>query len=295
MITSMTGYGHASFNNDNIFFEVEIKSINSKNMDLTFHCSRLLTSREMVWRSLANSILKRGKINISINIEFKSLISSSIVVDKESFINTYNYLKELSLIVRSEDTNLFEIALKNTVNTRKSDSSKASLSEAELKMIDKTLEEAILKCNKSRELEGERIFQKFKEYLENINKNLNSIVKQAPQRLSNVKNKLKTRISEVFPKNIDLDNNRFEQELIYYIEKLDIEEEIIRLNKHLSYFKDVLNSPVSSGKKSLFIMQEISREINTIGSKANDADIQNKVVLLKEEVEKLREQLQNIL
>ncbi|MCP3659125.1 MAG: YicC family protein [Bacteroidetes bacterium] len=292
MIKSMTGYGHSILENDLLNIKIEIKSVNSKNLDINFYYPKYLNSEENRWRNLISKLLIRGKISIVINIEKKSLLSSSLdFIEESNFKKNYNYLKKLANEV-NDSSDFLNLALKYTIE---STDKQIKLNQTDLKEIDKTLELAINKCNHNRELEGKHLLNKFDDYILDIKKSEKKIQEFAPKRIKKLKDKIQTKISQL-SKIEEFDNNRFEQEILYYIEKLDIEEETVRLEKHIQFFLEILNDKEGyCGKKLGFILQEMLREINTIGSKANDENIQKEVVLMKEAVEKIKEQLHNIL
>ncbi len=294
MLKSMTGYGSSSFENEQINFKVEVKSINSKSLDISLYYPKWLSSKEIEWRSMAHKILNRGKINISILLDIKNELSTTLLsLSKESFKTNYDFLKGISSDIDCKNSDFLQLALKYTLESTNKEQIK--LSKKEINCLDETIFSAMKSCDANRELEGKHLYSKFKEYIVSIESLLKKVEKYAPKRLLKIRSKIETKISELSLTE-KFDNNRFEQEILYYIEKLDIEEEVIRLDKHLSYFLEIMDNDESyCGKKLGFIIQEIGREINTIGSKANDTEIQKDVVAMKEEVEKIREQIQNIL
>lgn len=297
MLKSMTGYGNSAFENEYINLKVEIKSVNSKTLDTNFYYPKWLTSEESRWRNIISPILYRGKISITIFLEIKTKLSSSLdSLSKSLFIENYNFLKALANEVNSESKDLFNISLRQTLESSNKDFNQ-ELSKKDLKSIDDTILLAIKACDANRALEGEHLYLKFKDYISSIKIGLKKIQKFAPERLTKIRSKIDAKISELPLKLLEENSkNRFEQEILYYIEKLDIEEEIIRLDKHLAYFLEVMENKESyCGKKLGFILQEIGREVNTIGSKANNVEIQKEVVSIKEEIEKIKEQLLNIL
>ncbi len=355
MIKSMTGYGDATYSDDNIELKIEIKSINSKNLDLSFNMPRWLSCHEIRWRKIIENILFRGKISICINLNLKIKTSLGLSsLSKEAFISNYNTLKNLASDVSAKNTDLFRLALKysfddTNINSiaeilqketiqapafdKKNDSNldkkvshnkegnspqDKSLLQDIVDKIENKLKEATAKCDSSRNEEGDHIYKKFKEYLDIIEQNKQHIHDLAPGRIDDIKSRIKSKLEILTDKDsqINYDTNRFEQELLYYIEKLDIEEEIVRLSKHLSLFLKTLSSythgdssisPLPSpiptlksttcpcGKKLGFILQEINREANTIASKANNEHIQKNVIAIKEFIEKIKEQLFNVL
>jgi uncharacterized protein (TIGR00255 family) len=217
---------------------------------------------------------------------------SQININKNLFLQYFDHLKELADSVGSKSDDLFKMAVQFpdviAANENNSDNKK------EWQLILSVIKKAIENCNDYREKEGKVLSKNLIDYIVSIYKNLEEIIQLDPQRVEKVKKRLNENLKE-FAKREELDENRLEQELIYYIEKLDISEEKVRLSSHLDYFKEILNGKYSMGKKLNFIAQEIGREINTIGSKSNDAAIQKLVVNMKEELEKIKEQVLNIL
>lgn len=293
MIKSMTGYGSHTAENDKISVTVEIKSLNSKFLDLNLRLSKEYSDKELDIRNLLNNTIERGKVGLSIDVQSKGGVKPKVFINRELVALYYNDLKETAdAIGVADSSDLFKLALQMP---------KAMESEAEnidntedWLLIQKVLNEAISKCNEFRKDEGQTLSIKFKEYIQTIGECLDKVETFDPQRIEAIRTRIRQHFDE-FSKSEQLDNSRFEQELIFYIEKLDISEEKVRLRSHLNYFLEAMDVQESSGKKLGFIAQEIGREINTIGSKANDANIQRFVVQMKEELEKIKEQTLNIL
>lgn len=285
----MTGYGKAKAELNDKSVDIEIKTLNSKNLDINFRTPTILKANEQNWRKLVSNKLKRGKVDILIN--FKSNDNQKNIKINKSLVQSYvaDMQDILSLRDELDNAKLLEIAMNlpdviNSEDNEISDKDKAHLFEA----IHKALEQVV----DFRKQEGQNLLEEFIKNLDKIRENLETIQSIDSNRIERVRNRLMTSISEL---KIDHDENRFEQELIYYIEKYDISEEKSRLLSHLKYFDETLNSKESNGKKLNFISQEMGREINTIGSKANDAEMQNLVVEMKDQLEKIKEQLLNIL
>ena len=289
MIQSMTGYGKATTILSDKRIDVEIRTLNSKNLDVNFRMPSVLKVGELTWRKLVSKILKRGKVDILMN--FQAEDNQKAIKLNKSLIQSYVADMQDILPLRGgmDNAKLLEIAMKlpdamSSEEDEISDEDKNSLMNA----LEKALEQVV----EFRQQEGQNLLDEFKNNLEKIHHDLEQIEAIDSNRIERVRNRLMTSISEL---KIDHDENRFEQELIYYIEKYDISEEKSRLLSHLKYFEETLNSEESNGKKLNFISQEMGREINTIGSKANDAEMQNLVVEMKDQLEKIKEQLLNIL
>lgn len=292
MIKSMTGYGSASFENSECKLSVEVKTLNSKFLDLSLKLPRAIQEYEMEVKTLISDILVRGKVNINFDYEESQKEEVKYAVNPEFFGQYFQQLKAISAGVAVSDEALFKQAmLMPEVLQQKDGAENAKIS---LDEVLDTVRKALEACDKFRDKEGEVLFGNFVAYVENIRQNLSAISKRDPERIKSIKERIDKNLTEMVGKE-KVDQNRFEQELIYYIEKLDIAEEKVRLESHLDFFREALGSPESNGKKLGFISQEIGREINTIGSKANDAVVQRLVIEMKEELEKIKEQLLNIL
>lgn len=288
----MTGYGLAQNENDKVSISVEIKSLNSKLLDASLRLPRNYNEKDFEIRNLISKHLERGKITVSIDVQKKGEIKAKVQVNKALLKAYYDDLTESAQFIGSTPNDLFKVALNmpDVISTPEKDLE----DETEWLLLNKTIEEALISCNKFREDEGNVLGVKLKEYIENIRNGLNGVITNEPLRIQAIRERLRKQVSELLSKE-DYDKNRFEQELIYYIEKLDVKEEIVRLENHLNYFIETMNLSEGTGKKMGFIAQEIGREINTIGSKANDAAIQRIVINMKEELEKIKEQSLNVL
>lgn len=289
MLLSMTGFGRAEVRFPNKSISIEIKSLNSKQSDIYLRLPNVYKAKEIELRNLVLNHLDRGKIDVGIFEESTPGITShSINID---VVNAY--FEQLKPLYKTTELNsdilnailrLPDVAVYN----------KAELDDDEWQQITQAFIIALNDVNKFRADEGKKLQDDLEIHITKIQSNLNSIIKLDEIRIKKVKNRLHQSVQEI--KDELLDKNRFEQELIYYLEKLDINEEKVRLSTHCNYFLEILNSSeASKGKKLGFISQEIGREINTIGSKANDSDIQKLVVEMKDELEKVKEQLLNCL
>lgn len=292
MVLSMTGFGLAEFSGENISLRVEVKSLNSKFLDLSLRIPKALSEREIEIRQLVGKHLVRGKVIVNIDWVKENDADIKQSYNEELFVAYYQQLRRLSDKVVSPDQDIFRLAIQSPdVIVNKIEE---GIDEENYRLIKNTLQQALEKCHTFRLNEGEALTEQFNGARIKIADNLGEIEKLDPKRIERVKSRIKNNLS-TFLNEENLDENRLEQEIVYYIEKLDISEEIVRLKSHLNYFQQALESPESNGKKLGFIGQEMGREINTIGSKANDAEIQKFVVVMKEELEKIKEQVLNVL
>jgi len=292
MIKSMTGYGVANLESENHIINVEVKTLNSKFLDLSLRSPRQFTDKEQEIRNIVSAHLERGKVNLSIEFTSKSNNDLPVHIDEELFAAYYEKYKSMAARVGVESIDLFKMAAQSP-NVTTALTEKTSNTE-DWGLVKKVIEEALVHCNEFRADEGEVLMRKFEENLEILRDSLAKVKEEEPLRKQKIKDRITNNFSDWLEEN-SFDANRFEQELIYYFEKLDITEEIVRLGTHLDYFDKILKSDKSQGKKLGFISQEIGREINTIGSKANDAGIQRHVIVMKDELEKIKEQALNIL
>lgn len=292
MNKSMTGYGEARYEDDNYSIRAEIKTLNSKFLDIAIRNPRSYNGKEILIRNLISEKLERGKVSMIFEYSNKSDSIAKVNINARLFREYYDKLKELSDGVESNSADLFKMAVQfpEVIETTEDNSSL----EKEWELILPVIKKAIDNCNEFRIKEGAVLTENLNKYIITIEENLEEIKTLDPLRVERIKSRLNENLKE-FAKREELDVNRLEQELIYYIEKLDISEEKVRLASHLNYFTEILNGNKSMGKKMNFISQEIGREINTIGSKSNDAAMQKLVVNMKEELEKIKEQVLNIL
>ncbi|MGB5362835.1 MAG: YicC/YloC family endoribonuclease [Aureibaculum sp.] len=285
MIRSMTGYGKAILELPRKKISIEIKTLNSKNLDLNVRLPSCYREKELELRSKLSQLLVRGKVDFSIFIDTNGG-ETTTTINKE-VIN--NYIDQLREIAITSPENTLEIAMRLPDALK---SEREELDENEWIEIEKTINKAVAEVNQFRSDEGMVLKQDFSDRIKTIQKLSEQVVELDKERLKLVREKLEKSIADIKQ---NVDENRFEQELIYYLEKLDITEEKVRLNNHLDYFLQELTSDVSNGKKLGFISQEIGREINTLGSKSNFAPMQQVVVQMKDELEKIKEQLLNVL
>ena len=285
MIVSMTGFGKSETKFQRKQLVAEIRSLNSKNIDLNLRIPNRYREIESKIRTKINGELSRGKIDLLISIDLQD-------EDKTSSLNypvIKKYINELKKISDSSESELLKMAIRLPESIK---IEKEGISKQEKQILFKIIEKAILKLNQYRTSEGKSIEKDFKIRIKKINKLVKRVDKLAPKR----KERIRTKIQELSKQNLtEIDNKRMEQEIFYFIEKLDINEEIVRLKSNLKYFEKIMREKSPNGKKLTFISQEIGREINTLGSKSNDEKLQKAVVEMKDELEKIKEQLLNVL
>jgi uncharacterized protein (TIGR00255 family) len=292
MIKSMTGYGRAEAEAENKTFAVELKTINSKQFDLLARIPQVFKEKELEIRTLLLQKLERGKVELTITANGADA-ATTYSINIPVVIKYYSEIRKLkSELQLSDDPQLLSVLLKMPEVLKSDDD---NLPENEWSIFRGALIEALEKCDKSRAAEGRVIESDFIQRIELIRNYLCEIENFENRRIEKIREKFKKDLQKLLSEQA-IDENRFEQEIIYYLEKIDITEEKVRLANHCDYFIATLDEKnVSNGKKLNFISQEIGREINTIGSKANDFDIQKLVVQMKDELEKIKEQLYNIL
>lgn len=283
MIQSMTGYGKSVLQLNSKKITLELKSLNSKNLDINSRFPGVYKEKEMEVRRTVARELVRGKIDLSFYIESTAEESSTVI--NQAVVK--NYISVLEEIRAEGDLLSIAMRMPDVLKTEREE-----LDEEEWMQIEAGIQEAINHLQEFRTAEGQELKTDFIYRIGLIGERLAEVTEIDPQRLDMIKERLQKSITELKQ---TVDENRFEQELIYYLEKLDITEEKVRLKNHLDYFLQELNGEISNGKKLGFISQEIGREINTIGSKANFAPMQKLVVQMKDELEKIKEQLLNVL
>lgn len=288
----MTGYGLDVKSNEDLEIRVETKTLNSKFADVNVRVPRILSEKELEIRNLVSNKLVRGKINVNIELQLLGKAEPAQQYNEALFVQYYQQLRKLADKVVAPDQDIFRLAISapDVVMTK----TDGALAPEVWDHVKSVLEESLSKCDSFRADEGRSIEKVLRNAIENIEDQLNEVESIDPQRVQKIKDRLRNNLNEVIEEE-QFDENRLEQEIIFYIEKLDIAEEKSRLRNHLEYFKETLDNPDSQGKKLNFISQEIGREINTMGSKANDADIQKRVVVMKDELEKIKEQVLNAL
>ncbi len=287
MIQSMTGYGKSVLQLPTKKVTIEIKSLNSKNLDLNVRIPSFYKEKELAVRKKLASSLVRGKVDFSVYVEMTA-DETSTVVNKGVVSNYIAQLKNVST-ADFDEVELLKMAVRmpDALKTEREE-----LDENEWKQIEANIEIALKEIVQYRIDEATSLEEDFKQRIVNIKSCLEEVKTMDGDRIENVKARLQKAITDL---KVDTDENRFEQELIYYLEKLDINEEKVRLANHLDYFLKELGTPDSNGKKLGFIVQEMGREINTTGSKANFAPMQKVVIQMKDELEKIKEQILNVL
>jgi len=288
----MTGFGAFRSENTRFIISVEIKSLNSRYMDLNLRVPKVFSDKDIEFRNIVNEILIRGKVNMEIEMIPKKESLSKIRFNKNLFDLYYAELKGMADKVIAPYDDLFKIAIQSP-DVMITEEIQDEVSEV-LGDVIKGVRQACKACDDFRIKEGKNLSMQLTKSIHVIDSLLVKIEKNDRARVNKIKKRIKNNFNEIFGTE-DIDKSRFEQELLYYLEKLDLSEEKVRLKTHLDYFLDTLKSKVSQGKKLGFITQELGREINTIGSKANDVSIQKLVVSMKDELEKIKEQLSNIL
>lgn len=287
----MTGYGKADALLGGKKIHAEIKSLNSKALDLNMRVVPIYREKEMEIRQLIAKELERGKVDFNLWVE-KDETSAGAHINREvvsSYVNQINAISE-DLDIATPN-NYWELVLRlpDTTQTVQVE----ELTNEEWAVARRAIEQAIANLVSFRKQEGEALAKKFAEKVNNIEALLQQIIPFERQRVEKIRQRLEDRLAEL--KGVDYDKNRLEQELIYYIEKLDISEEKQRLTNHLNYFRETMNEGHGQGKKLGFIAQEMGREINTTGSKSNLAEMQNIVVMMKDELEQIKEQVLNVM
>ncbi|WP_344726705.1 YicC/YloC family endoribonuclease [Corallibacter vietnamensis] len=285
MIHSMTGYGKSVLQLPTKKISIEIKSLNSKNLDVNARMPSVYREKELSLRKLIANKLERGKIDFSIYVE----ITGEETTTQVNKTVVKQYMNQLRDVVAGDETELLKMAVRfpDALSTERDD-----IDDDEWNAILNEVNTALNHISTYRLDEGKVLEADFKERIQRIDNLLEQVIAIDPERIDGVRERLRKGVEELKEK---VDENRFEQELIFYIEKFDITEEKVRLKNHLEYFITSLDSKDSNGKKLGFISQEIGREINTIGSKSNYAPMQKLVVQMKDELEKIKEQLLNVL
>ena len=286
MIRSMTGFGRSIFESDEITMTVEVRSLNSKNLELNLRLPYSYRSLEDELRSTLKPQLLRGKVDV--NLSLKQQGSKAAAELNKDVISAY--MNQLGEIADATPAELL------TISTRLPDaiqSPEVLPDEAQKKEVFSLVRQAAEQLINYQKTEGQAMVKDLTTQIESIQKGLDKVNRKKDERTQQTRSKLLEQLKGLA---VEIDQNRLEQELIYYLEKLDINEEIVRLRQHLSYFSDVMKSDtVTKGKKLGFVSQEIGREINTIGSKANNASLQKEIIQMKDALERIKEQLLNII
>ena len=286
MIRSMTGFARSTFESQEISITVEIRALNSKNLELNLRLPYSYRSWEDELRTAIKPQLLRGKLDVNLNVKQQGEAAAA-ALNKDVISH---YIQQLSEIAEASPAELLSIA------TRLPDalqSAEVLPDDNQKKEVFGLVQQAIMQLIDYQTAEGQAMTKDLNAQIESIKNGLEQVNKTKDQRIQQVRSKLQDNLKSLA---VEVDQNRFEQELIFYLEKFDINEEIVRLRQHLLYFSEVMNNETETkGKKLGFIAQEIGREINTIGSKANDASLQKQIVQMKDALERIKEQLLNIL
>ena len=286
MIHSMTGFGKASLQLPTKKITVEIKSLNSKGLDLNTRMPSVFREMELGLRNQISQRLERGKVDFSLYVE----VTGEETTSKINVPIVKGYINQMKAVIPTADeTELMKMAVRmpDALKTERDE-----IDENEWKQIQTVIDEALENIMNFRKDEGASLEKEFQLRIANIHNLMNEAVSYDAERVETVKTRLRTALDEL---KVNVDENRFEQELIFYLEKYDITEEKVRLGNHLNYFLETLNGTEANGRKLGFITQEMGREINTMGSKSNHSEMQKLVVMMKDELEKIKEQVLNVL
>ncbi|NBW03564.1 MAG: YicC family protein [Cytophagia bacterium] len=296
MIYSMTGFGKSQKEAQELQIRVEVKTLNSKFTDIFCRLPKSISAREIEIRNFLTQQLERGKIELSVQIQKNHDGVEASILPQGQIALYYAELKRVAkdLGVSNLDEGALYLQALNVPTSISQEAKEENEEEIEAlwQVIYEAIQEAVAECKEFRSREGKIVEDKFREYIASIKSGLGQVLEQDLIRMPGIRERMKKSLLEL-GLNEDFDKNRFEQEVVYYIEKFDISEEKVRLSTHLEYFIDILAE--GNGKKLNFMAQEIGREINTIGSKANDSVLQRLVVNMKDELEKIKEQTANVL
>ena len=286
MIQSMTGFGKASLQLPTKKITVEIKSLNSKGLDLNTRMPSVFREMELGLRNQISQRLERGKVDFSLYIE----VTGEETTSKINVPIVKGYINQMKAVIpNADETELMKMAVRmpDALKTERDE-----IDPNEWKQIQTVIDEALNNIATFRKDEGASLDKEFQLRIANIERLMNDAVSYDAERVETVKTRLRTALDEL---KVNVDENRFEQELIFYLEKYDITEEKVRLGNHLKYFIETVNGNEANGRKLGFITQEMGREINTMGSKSNHTEMQKLVVMMKDELEKIKEQVLNVL
>ena len=296
MIYSMTGFGKSQKEIQDLQIRVEVKSLNSKFTDIFCRVPKSLSAKEIDIRNYLTQQLERGKMELNLHLQKNTENVEQSILPQGQIVTYFTELKRLAteLGISNIDENALYLQAMSMPSLNSTDHTQDEEEEIEAlwKVVFEAVEEAVKECKEFRAREGKVVEDKFREYIAAIKSGLAQVLEQDKIRMPGIRERMRNALLELGLKE-DFDQNRFEQEVVYYIEKFDISEEKVRLATHLDYFIEILEE--GNGKKLNFMAQEIGREINTIGSKANDSTIQRLVVNMKDELEKIKEQTANVL
>ncbi|AKD54391.1 YicC/YloC family endoribonuclease [Spirosoma radiotolerans] len=295
MLKSMTGFGNATVEAGGLSVTAEVKTLNSKFLDIYCRMPRQFSDKEIELRALLTQQLERGKVELSLNLTRVNAVRPGVTINRPLVLAYVSDLKETAntMLMSIPDSDVLQLALQQP-NAYLTESNDTTADSSDWETVLAAVKEAIQRCDGFRKQDGAVLESKFQEYIQIITDRLADIEEHDVRRIPAVRDRMRNSVRELLDSE-SFDQNRFEQELVYYVEKFDISEEKVRLNNHLNYFLEVLATEEANGKKLNFISQEIGREINTIGSKANDSSIQRFVVQMKDELEKIKEQTMNVI
>lgn len=291
----MTGFGNATVEAGGLTVTAEVKTLNSKFLDIYCRLPRQFAEKEIELRALLTQQMERGKVELSLNLARTNAVRPGVTINRPLVMAYINDIKETAngMLMSIPDSDVLQLALQQP-NAYIAESADSTADASDWEAVLSSVQEAIRRCDNFRKQDGAVLESKFQEYIQIITDRLADVEQQDVLRIPAVRERMRNTVKEIVDSET-FDPNRFEQELVYYVEKFDISEEKVRLNNHLAYFLEVLATEEANGKKLNFISQEIGREINTIGSKANDSTIQRFVVQMKDELEKIKEQTMNVI
>ncbi|MEM9831061.1 MAG: YicC/YloC family endoribonuclease [Bacteroidota bacterium] len=291
MVLSMTGYGKSKASNEIADVTAEVKTLNSKYLDVSIKLPRALGSYDLEVRTMVSDKLKRGKVNLVVEVVEKKAAMSGNQINEDLLKAYFRTYQKVAEELDEAPGDLFRLAAQSPDVIQSADAEQV---DPQLwALVQTCIGEALERCTAFRQQEGEALERDFRGRIQQIATTLELVKEEVPRRNRHFRERIRSQLQEFSVDNLDA--NRFEQEVIYYLEKLDINEELVRLANHLAFFENALAEPQVSGKKLGFVGQEIGREINTIGAKANNATIQHLVVAMKEELEKIKEQVLNVI
>lgn len=293
MLKSMTGFGKATYEDDQLMVYVEVKTINAKYADINLQVPKLLADQILLWRNLVQTQLQRGKIDVSINYVDKQQTNLSLGIQESLFKAYYHTFERLAQEVGATTSLIFQMAMQ-APGVMLTNIAQEAIQTSILQKIESTLQTALQRCDQARAQEGDLLEKGIRAGLAKITQELAQVDQLDGQRVTRIKEKLLEKLN-LLSASHPLDETRLAQEIIYYLERLDFQEERVRLASHLAYFDQVMQRDPLAGRNLSFIVQEIGRELNTLGAKANDALVQQHVTVMKNELEKIKEQLLNIL
>ena len=292
MVASMTGFGRAEVNKDGITVRTEVRSVNSRYLDLTLRLPRNFSQREKEMKDIVRTFLNRGNLNITVKVEHDSNGVVPLKVNKSAAKSYYKLLNEIRKSVKLREQVKLEHLLTFSEVLEPVDEEETD--ETEWELVQESVRMALESLNAMRVQEGSELAADLEKRIRWMDETLNEVEKLSKERIPEERNNLQERIAELVADKFTIDQNRLELEIALLVDKLDITEECVRYRSHNKYFLEALNKNEAAGRKLNFLVQEMNREANTIGSKSSDATIAHLIVGLKEELEKIREQLQNI-